>query len=384
MLANMLIANDYRVGLYTSPHLVDIRERIMVDNEEIPEGEFLKHLNQLIPILKSFPEKAKPTFFEIITSIGFMYFAEREVDIAVIETGLGGRLDSTNVITPEVCVLTSIDYDHTYQLGDSLEQIAEEKAGIFKPGVPIISVPQKPEVKKVLIKKAKATKAPIKFTGEDIDFSYRFESSRTSGPHTRVCLTTERSKFEHLPVPLPGEHQAVNCGVVLAVIDILKERGWEIDDRKVIEGLGKTRLPGRMEVVCEDPRVIIDGAHNPASIEALMRTLGQHVEYDSLIIIFGCASDKDIDAMLDHIALGADKVIFTKSSSIRSADPEDLAYRFEERTGRMAQWANSLPEALRIASSVITGGDLICITGSFYLAGEAKRYFMERARQLAG
>ncbi len=378
MLANMLQACDHKVGLYTSPHLVDMRERIMIDGQMIEESEFLRLLNQLVPVLRSFDEKSRPTFFEIITTIGFMYFAEQKVDIAIIETGLGGRLDSTNVIKPEVCAITSISYDHTYQLGNALSSIAEEKAGIFKSGVPVISVPQHSEVKKVLVKSAKSAKAPIKFTGEDIDFSYRFESSRSSGPHTRICLTAEHGKYEHLPVPLPGEHQAINCGLVLSVIDALKAKGWEIDDHKALEGLAKTRLPGRMEIICDDPRILIDGAHNPASIEALIRTIGQHISYDSMVVIFGCAADKDIDGMLEYVSMGADKVIFTQSNSVRSADPEDLAIKFEERTGRMAQWTRTLREALRIANSVVTTGDIICVTGSFYLAGEAKRIFTER------
>ena len=373
MVANMLLGSGYKVGLYTSPHVVDLRERIMIDNHMISEPEFVRLLNRMLPALREWNEKNRPTFFEILTTIGFMYFADQEVDMAVIETGLGGRLDSTNVIKPEVSALTTIGFDHMHVLGDTLAQIATEKAGIVKAGVPVVSVPQTPEVKEVLTRVAKSTKAPLKFTGEDIDFSYRFESSRLTGPHTRVCLTTPRSKFEHLPVPLPGEHQAINCGLALAIIDTLKERGYQIDDQQALDGLAKTRLPGRMEMISEDPRVLIDGAHNPTSVEALIKTIGQHITYDSMVVIFGCASDKDIDGMLDQIAMGADKVIFTRNGTVRSADPEELAQKFEERTGRMAQWSDTVEQALRVAGSVATRGDIICVTGSFYLAGEAKR-----------
>jgi len=378
MLAHMLMGCEFKVGLYTSPHLVDLRERITVNEEMISEAQFVRLLNRLVPAVRQLSTKSKPTFFEIITAIAFMHFAHQRVDIAVVETGLGGRLDSTNLIKPEVCGLTTIGLDHTHQLGNNVKKIAAEKAGIMKPGVPVISVPQDPEVKAVLTKSARSAKAPIKFTGEDIDFSYRFESSRAAGPHTRICLNTPSSRYEHLAVPLPGEHQAVNCGLALAIIDALKGRGFEIDDALALEGLNKTRLPGRMELICEDPRVLIDGAHNPTSVEALMKTIGQHVTYDSMVVVFGCAADKDIDGMLDQIALGADKVIFTKNGAIRSADPEDLALRFEERTGRMAQWASDLPDALRTATSVVTRGDLICVTGSFYLAGEAKKLIAGR------
>jgi dihydrofolate synthase/folylpolyglutamate synthase len=348
----------------------------MVNNQMIPEHDFVRLLNKLLPELRDSVDKSRPTFFEILTCVAFMYFAEEEVDMAVVETGLGGRLDSTNVIKPEVSAITTIGYDHTQILGNTLAKIAQEKAGIFKTGIPVISVPQTPEVKDALNKAARSIKAPLKFTGEDIDFSYRFESSRLTGPHTRICLTTPRSKFEHLPVPLPGEHQAINCGLALAILDTLKEKGYQINDQQALEGLAKTRLPGRMELICEDPRVLIDGAHNPPSMEALIKTIGQHISYDSMVVIFGCAVDKDVDGMLDQIAMGADKVIFTKNGTVRSADPEELALRFEERTGRMAQFAENVSDAVRVASSVATRGDIICITGSFYLAGEAKRLFM--------
>jgi len=372
MLANMLTGCRYKVGLYTSPHVVDMRERIQIRNEMIPEADFVRLLNKLVPTVRrlSAVQTNKPTFFEIITAMAFMYFAEQRVDFAVVETGLGGRLDSTNLIKPEVCGITTIGLDHTHQLGNTVAKIAAEKAGIMKSGVPVISVSQVQEAKKVLSKTARQVQAPIKYTGEDIEFSYRFESSRASGPHTRICLNTPRSRYEHLPVPLPGEHQAINCGLALAIIDTLKAQGHEIDDALVLEGLQKTQLPGRMELVCRDPRILIDGAHNPPSVEALMKTIGPHISYDSMVVIFGCAADKDIDGMLDQIALGADKVIFTKNGSMRSADPEDLTMRFEERTGRMAQCTSTARDAIRVAASVATRGDLICVTGSFYLAGE--------------
>ncbi len=378
MLANMLEGSGFKVGLYTSPHLIDLRERIMINHEMIPEPMFVKLLNRLLPELRKHLEKSPPTFFEILTCVAFMYFAEEEVDLAVVEVGLGGRLDCTNLIKPVVSAITMIGMDHMNILGNTVEKIAEEKAGIIKSGVPVISVPQSPGVKEVLSKTAKTNKSSIRYTGEDIDFSYRFESSRLTGPHTRICLTTPRSKYEHLPVPLPGEHQAVNCGLALAILDTLKEKGFKINDQLALEGLSRTRIGGRMELICEDPRILIDGAHNPASMEALIRTVGQHISYDSMLVIFGCAMDKDVDGMLDQIALGADKVIFTKNGTMRSADPEELSQRFEERTGRMAQWANTVSDAIRIAGSVATRGDIICITGSFYLAGEAKKLFMGR------
>ena len=382
MLACMLTNAGLRTGLYTSPHMVDVRERIQLNGEMIPESDLTRLTTKIAGVIRKLGHDS-PTFFEILTAMAFMYYAEQEVDVAVIETGLGGRLDSTNVIKPEVCAITSISFDHMAQLGNTLEKIATEKAGIIKPGIPVISAPQAKDVRKVLTQVAEQVKAPLFFTGKEIEFSYRFESSRASGPQTRVSLTSGKCRYEHLAVPLPGDHQAINCGVALSLMAMLKERGIEIDDQLAIQGLAKTRLPGRMEVIHENPRIMIDGAHNAASVEALMRAIGQNITYDSMVVIFGCRADKDIPGMLEHIRLGADKVIFTATGSMRSADPTELAAEYIERTGKMAQVAKSLEEALDIAERAVTREDLVCITGSFHLAGEAKLLAEQRYKNAA-
>lgn len=377
MVAHMLGACGYNAGLYTSPHVMDVRERINVNGTMISESDFTRLVATVAPIIKKMAGD-NPTFFEIVTTVAFLYFVEKKVDIAVVEAGLGGRLDSTNVLKPEACAITSISLDHVQQLGPTLTKIAEEKAGIFKAGVPVISAPQSRDVKKTLRAVADKVKVPIRFTGDEIEFSYRFESSRLFGPHTRVSLTTKQSRFEHLHVPMIGEHQAINCGVALGVIDALKERGIAIDDQKAIEGLAKVRLPGRLEMICEEPRIIVDGAHNAASVEAVMRAIGQNITYDSMVVIFGCQADKDVLGMIDHVQLGADKVIFTASHSPRAADPAELAQLFNERCGKMSQVAPNLTEALAIAERAVGREDLICITGSFYMVGEAKRLIARR------
>jgi len=373
MLAKMLEANDYKVGLYTSPHVVSLHERIMVNSTMINESAMLGLINRVyrsVELLAKHNET--PTFFEIMTAMAFMYFADEETDIAIIETGLGGRLDSTNVIEPKVVGITSLSLDHMQQLGKTIELIAQEKAGIFKKGVPIVTVPQDPSAMKVLKRHALATKSPMSVTGHDIDFSYRFESSREHGPHTRICVTTPISKFEHLRVPLPGEHQAINCGLAIALLDKLKSHGYEIDDEKAIGGLKNVSMLGRMEFICEDPRIMVDAAHNAASIKALVAAIGQHVPYDSMVMIFGCNADKDVAGMLTQLQYGADKVIFTRSNSPKAMYPQDLADMYGEICGKMCQTALTLREALRIAQSAVGREDLICITGSFYLVGQAK------------
>jgi len=372
MLSEMLRACGHKVGLYTSPHICDVRERIVVNGEMISQAALARLICRAEPHIEKMALD-KPTFFEIFTALAFCHLVDEAVDVAVIEAGLGGRLDSTNVLKPLVCGLTSISLDHMHQLGNTIPQIAAEKAGIFKADVPAISVPQSPEAKRVLKRVAKGIGAQLMFTGEDIEFSYRVESSRKNGCRTRICLTTPRSKFEHLPVPLLGEHQALNCGLALALLDQLKAHGLQIDDQQAIAGLAGTYVPGRMEIIHTDPRILVDGAHNAASMQALIRAIGQHIPYDSMVMIFGCAADKDIGGMMDQIATGADKVIFTRcGNSPRAAKPEDLAEVYTERSGREAQVTENLTQALRVAGSAVSREDLITITGSFYLVGEAK------------
>ncbi|HMQ15302.1 MAG TPA: folylpolyglutamate synthase/dihydrofolate synthase family protein [Phycisphaerae bacterium] len=372
MLSAMLHGAGYRTGLYTSPHIHSLVERIQVNNHNVSEAEFARLIGRIAPVVKRL-EKESPTFFEIMTAAAMLHFVGQKVDLAVLETGLGGRLDSTNVVKPEVCGITNISFDHMQQLGRTLEAIAEEKAGIFKPGVPVISAPQPLGVKRVFREMAARVGCELRFVGEELDFSYRFESSRTTGPQTRVCMTTKQSRFDHVHVPLLGEHQAMNCGVALGMIDALRERGFAVPEQQAVDGLARVSIPGRLEMVRDHPRTIVDGAHNAASIAALMRAIGQNISSESMVVIFGCSADKDIDGMLSQIQLGADKVIFTTAGTSRSADPHELLVRFQEKSPKMAQVGRTLPEAYEIAKTCVGREDVICITGSFYLVGEAKR-----------
>lgn len=376
MIASILQGCGYAVGMYTSPHVTDIRERIAINGQWIGRTEFTDLSKEVARAAEKMD--FEPTFFELITAIAFKHFAEQAVDIAVIEVGLGGRLDSTNVIRPEVSVITTIDYDHTHLLGRTLDKIAKEKAGIFKRGVPAFTVEQHPLAEQTLKNAAEEVGAPLKIINKDIEYSFRFGATEDLGPHTRVCLITQNNQYMHLPVPLPGEHQALNCALALATVDALKGAGFTIPESQLHEGLAKTSLPGRMELVWNQPRILVDGAHNAAAVGALMRCVGAHVPYDSMVCIFGCCEDKDISAMLEKVALGGDKIIFTKAkSNARAADPEELHRRFVEKSGKMSQVARSLPEALDLASRAVGRDDLIVVTGSFYLVGDCKKYLSE-------
>jgi dihydrofolate synthase/folylpolyglutamate synthase len=385
MTASSLQGCGYTVGLYTSPHLVDVRERIRINQQLISEDDFTRLLAKVSAAAeKVAKDHGEATFFELLTALCFLHFAEQAVDIAVIEVGLGGRLDATNVITPEVAAITSIQLEHKEILGDTIEKIAREKAGIFKPGVPALTYAQQPAVMTVFREVAAEIGCPLFELGKEIDFSYRFEANNELGPHVRVCLNSNRSNFEHLPVPLKGEHQAHNAGLALAIVDKLRERGFETPERKVASGLSSTPNHGRLEFVWNQPRIIVDGAHNPESIGALMRSIGSHIRYDSMVVIFGCAADKDIPGMLAKLSTGADKIIFTRSdNNPRAVDPRDLQRRFADVSHKMTQITPDLKTALNLAARAVGRDDLICVTGSFYLAGEAKQLLLEKKNRPA-
>ena len=378
MLSSMLRGSGYAVGEYTSPHLIDMRERVVVNDAMIDESTFTELLKTVVAA--SDKKQLDPTFFELLTAIAFKHFADEAVDIAIIETGLGGRLDSTNVITPLMTLITQIELDHMNILGNTLQEIASEKAGIFKSSIPAISAQQTAEVSDILKKIAEKTGTQVKIIAQDIECSSRFGGGIDGKQHTRICVITEDAQYMHVPVPLHGEHQATNCALAISAIDQLKKVGYTFDDLVIYNSLAKTTLEGRMEIVWERPRILVDGAHNPTSLQTLIRSVGAHVPYDSMVCVFGCCQDKDVTEMLKRISLGADKIIFTKAKgNPRAADPDDLQREFETISTKMTQVAHSLPEALEIAAQAASRDDLICVTGSFYLVGETKAHLGELA-----
>ena len=382
MLAAALTGCGYAVGIHTSPHLIDVRERIRIGTELVSEAGFVRLLNRGLQAAGLIQAEYGPaSYFEMVTAMSLAYFHEQAVDAAVIEVGLGGRLDATNVITPAVSIITAIQLEHTQILGTTHAQIAAEKAGIIKPGVPALTLTQDdPSALAAIEQAAQAAQAPLRVLGREIEFTQRFEADHELGPHMRVGITTERTSYEHLAVPLPGEHQASNCGLALAAIDELVGRGFVAPELRVASGLATTPRRGRLETIWDQPRVIADGAHSPDSIASLVRTIGAHVRYDSMVVVFGCAADKDTDAMLAEIARGADKIIMTRSASNpRAADPAKLAERYEAICGKTAQVEPSVKEAVNTAARAVGHNDLICVTGSFYVAGEAKQLFAEKA-----
>jgi dihydrofolate synthase / folylpolyglutamate synthase len=380
MTAAMLEGCGYTAGLYTSPHLVDVRERICINRQMVSMRDFARLTDEVMAAAATIEGAMGPcTFFELTTMMALLHFAQQAVDIAVIEVGLGGLLDCTNIINPEVCGIATIGMDHMQVLGNTVELIAQQKAGIFKRGVPAMVIEQDEAVLNVMRQEAEKRGTPLTIVGKDLDFVHRVDHPAGEMPRCRVSLTTPRHEYEFVGVPLVGEYQALNCGLALAMVDRLVERGFEIDPDRALAGLQTTRVPGRFEILGSGPRVLLDGAHNGDSIKALMKAIGQFLQYDALVVIFGCAADKDSATMLKHLAGAADKVIFTKAAdNSRAADPEALAREYAQIDEKPAMWASTLEEALQLAKRSISGGDVLAITGSFYLVGEAKKIFAAR------
>ena len=386
MTASALLACGCAVGLYTSPHLLDARERIRINQRPISPEEFTVLGRRVLQAAAKLPKKlGEATYFEVLTALALLYFAEQAVDIAVVEVGMGGLVDATNVVSADVSVVTSVHLEHTEMLGDTLDKIAGHKGGIFKNSSPSLTAVQDPEVLEVLRACADAAGSTLAvLTQAGLDFTYRFEASPELGPHFKVSLSTPTSVFEHVPVPLKGEPQVWNCGLVLAIIDRLRQCGFDLPDARVSDGLARTPANGRLEVIHKDPRIVIDGAHTKESVQALVRAVGSQMKYDSLVVVFGCHADKDVFGMLGAMSMGADKIIFTKATgSQRAADPRDLQRRFNEISGKMAQAAPTVKDAINLAARAVGRGDLILVTGSFTIAGEAKGLLMEKQRAAA-
>jgi dihydrofolate synthase / folylpolyglutamate synthase len=408
------------VGLYISPHLVDIRERIRVGGAMIPREQFAAFFFRVLEAGHELASRCGPvTHFEALTAMAFLWFAEQAVDVAVVEVGLGGRLDATNVVRPVVTAITAIQGEHIQFLGPTLLDVARHKAGIFKPGVPAITLQQDPAILTVLAEEAARVGTVLHVVGgssvsgiantQPLDFAYRFVASSHrragdgqggagmasgsgsgggggggGGPRLCVSMQLEAGAFENVPIPLSGEHQAWNGGVALAILDVLRQKDFVLPESRIIDGLAATPRAGRLEMVMREPRVYIDGAHNPESIASVVKALGTHTRYDSLIVVFGCAADKDVGGMLTSIGMGADKIVFTKSpGNVRAMDPKELSRKFLELTGKNAQTAQTVKDAVNLAARAMGRGDVMLITGSFLIAGEAKRLIQEKLAQSA-
>jgi dihydrofolate synthase/folylpolyglutamate synthase len=367
MIEQVLREEGYRTGLYTSPHLIDFRERIRIDGAMIPEEELSALTDEIRGAVMPAGAAFTCTFFEFTTALAFLYFARRRVDIAVIEVGLGGRFDATNVLAPLVSVIAPIDLDHEAFLGDTIEKIAGEKAGIIKPKVPVIVGKQRPEALGVIVDEAGGRGAPLVRFG--VDFDVKGESPSSFVYRGRKTL--------RLSSPLRGHYQIENASLAAAALECLGRSGMEISTDAIVKGIRSVAWEGRLEIVQEEPLILLDGAHNPAGAGALAEFLdSQKRERRSgrIILVLGILRDKNIPEILRLLLPICDEVIFTRPDLPRAASPSELA----ELAGfyPLAIFKRErVPEALAYALSRSTPRDLLCISGSLYTVGEAKAYF---------
>lgn len=368
MVAAALTASGYTTGLYTSPHLNELRERIRVNGELITEEELMALVEKLKPEVEVVNEKAtygQLTTFELLTALGFAHFKLKGVDFQVVEVGLGGRLDATNVIQPEVCIITSISLDHTDVLGNSLAEIAGEKAGIIKPGSMVVMSPQPDEVAQVIEKTCLNCDARLVRVGSDVVWqSLGFDSERQ--------LLQVRGKLGsyELSIPLLGGYQLGNAATAVAALEVLAGKGFKISRDSIISGLARVSWPGRFQILSHHPLLVVDGAHNPDSARKLKQSLVQYFAFDRAILVIGVSSDKDVAGIISELVSLFDKVIVTRSRHPRAVSLEQLIAAFR-RCGVEVQAVEAVSEALSLALSMAGARDLVCVTGSLFVVGEA-------------
>jgi len=362
MIASMLSAAGYRTGWYTSPHLIDVRERIRIGGRMISKNE----MQECLQAVRSRQEEPL-TYFEVLTAVALLYFSRASVDMAVLEVGLGGRLDATNVVNPLVSVITNIDLDHREFLGDSLEKISAEKGGVVKKGTPCVTGARQHSVLAVLERICSTRGARLLKLGRD--FKIRISSNGLFSYHggSGRCLS-------RLRCPLRGRHQYANAALALEVMEQLSSFGYPSPSSLLREGLEKTRWEGRLEVLQQHPTVLLDGAHNPAGMSALCRVLQRDFPYRRLLLVLGIMADKDLSGIIGKIASIADVVILTRPGSKRAAEPMQLLrYVREGRRNTVVALERNPVRAVKLALSSAQKNDLICIAGSLYLVGDIKR-----------
>lgn len=378
--ASLLSAHGYRVALYTSPHLVSFTERMRVNGKEIAESEVVSLADEIRDLLGRNPDVPTPTFFEFVTAMAFLHFARMNVKWAVVETGMGGRLDATNVIEPTVSVITSVGMDHGEYLGSSVAEIATEKAGIIKAGVPVVSSFQQPVVQTVIARTARDLGCETAFYGKD--FVAYVRNSSFDG--TEFDYISGDEMIAECRVPLAGVYQAENAAVALRAVSRALDPVSDgaplfIAAGKAHAGLRDVYWPGRLEIIDREPLTIVDGAHNPAAAEALAEFIGTVRANYSVVLVAGMLADKDMAGVLKPLCSVAHSILVTAPDSSRAASPEVLAAIVRE-IGRDCEIFPSVPAALEHArllcrnSSAISGRDpLILVAGSLYMAGEASR-----------
>jgi dihydrofolate synthase/folylpolyglutamate synthase len=368
MIASVLSASGYRTAMFTSPHLHTIRERITIDGQMIAETEFASLVDRLEPEVERVNHCAQfglLTTFEILTALAFLYFREKAVDYQVLEVGLGGRLDATNVVKPEVCVITTIGFDHTEILGNTLSRIATEKAGIIKPGCLAVSSPQPVPASRVISRTCRKLRVPLIRVGHEVTWSK--ERADLRGQNFSV---KGQAGHYQLWIPLLGDHQLENAATAVAALEALASRGSEVSPESLKQGLAQVIWPARFQILGRQPFLIVDGAHNSESARRLRQSVELYFPQHRVILVLGTSNDKDIKAIVSELAPLCQQVIVTRARHPRAADTKLLADQFAQY-GLKAEITENVAQAMSRAKQLATDNNLILVTGSLFIAAEA-------------
>ncbi|GAB4260538.1 MAG: folylpolyglutamate synthase/dihydrofolate synthase family protein [Deferrisomatales bacterium] len=365
LLAAAFSAAGYRTGLYTSPPLEFFGERIQVDGRPLPEDEVPALLEAVLAVERARPGAQGLTQFEVITAMAFLHFARAGVDVAVVEVGLGGRLDATNVIAPEVAVITNVGLEHADHLGPTVARVAREKGGIVKPGAPLVTCAEG-EALEVLREVAEGVGAPVYEWGRD------FTAVREASGGVR--FRGRRWDLPGLGLALLGDHQRFNLGAALAALEVLEEKGWRLPEAAVRRGVAHARWPGRLEVLGTGPRVVLDGAHNPHASRVLARALRDDLAYDRLRLVLGILGDKDARSIVADLAPLAHEVVVTRSGSARALDLPEIEALVRCAGAQRVEVSPSVATAVDRCLERAGPGDLVCVTGSLTTVGEARSH----------
>jgi dihydrofolate synthase/folylpolyglutamate synthase len=371
MVASALSAAGYRTGFYTSPHLHTFRERISINGRDITKNKLASLVERLKPEIEAVNRRhayGELTTFEILTAMAFIYFSDAKVDFQVLEVGLGGRLDATNVVEAEVAVITPISFDHTEVLGDTLAKIAGEKAGIIKPRSVVVTSPQQREAEEVIKEVCKQKGARLIAVGRDI--TWQKLAADISGQSLRV--KGQIDSYE-LTIPLLGDHQLENAATAVAALEALASRGVSIATESIVRGLAKVRWPGRLEILRHKPLFLVDGAHNADSAKRLKEAIKQYFDFQRLILIIGASSDKDIAGIVGELAPLSSVAIATRSRHPRALVPSLLQKELIKQ-GAATEITESVAAAISRALALAGPRDLVCATGSLFVAAEAIEY----------
>lgn len=375
IIQSMLRSAGYKAGLYTSPHLETFRERIRINDSLISEEDFGAIMERVKDGIDSLGAD-RPTFFEACTALAFCCFEEKKADIVVYETGLGGRLDATNILEPAVSAITPLSYEHTWLLGDTLAAIAAEKSGIIKEGSVCVSAPQEKEALDVIEETCGARDASLLLVGRDI----LFEESRSSDQGEVFSVKGLFGEYKDLHMGLLGSHQVVNAAVAVGVVEALRLGGTTISAEAVRKGIGAARWPGRLELIKGSPRVLLDGAQNHASAKALSSAVRKLFKYRKLVLVLGISNDKDVKGILKELIPISDSVVLTRSAIVeRAKDPSEISALITPKD-KVAAVTQNVAASIDKAFSIASPQDLVLVTGSLFVVGEARSILIKGGR----